>query len=92
VLNLEHFFSSVGTAPTTARKEAAHMARKAYNTRVARKTRAYQVKKAATDAEADTGRDKCVSWPGSKAAFETLHTIFTNHLRSLKPSAMAHLI
>ena len=50
-------------APTTARKEAAQMARKAYDKRVARKKRAGQVKKAATDAEANAGRVKCVSRP-----------------------------
>jgi hypothetical protein len=52
------------TAPTTARKEAARMAREAYDTRVARKTRADQVAamrvKAATDAKANPGRDMCV--------------------------------
>jgi hypothetical protein len=53
------------TAPTTARKEAAQMARKAYNKRVARKTRANQVKKAATDAEANAESECFLSWPRS---------------------------
>jgi hypothetical protein len=42
-------------APTTARKESAQMATNAYDERLARKTRADQVKKAATDAEAAAG-------------------------------------
>jgi hypothetical protein len=54
---------------TTARKETARMARKAYDKREARKTRADKVAamrvKAATDAEANAGRGKCVSRPGS---------------------------
>ena len=62
VLNLELFFSSIGielvdvcpvAAPTTAKKEAAQVARKACDKRVATKTRADQVKKVATDAEAN---------------------------------------
>jgi hypothetical protein len=57
------------TTPTTARKEAARMAREAYDKRVASKTKADQVVairvKAATDAESNAGRGKCASWPGS---------------------------
>jgi hypothetical protein len=57
-------------APTTARKEAAaRMARKAYDKRLGKKTRADQVSAmrvtAAADAEVNAGFDKCVSWPGS---------------------------
>jgi hypothetical protein len=56
-------------APMTARKDSARMARKAYDKRVAKNTKADQVSamrvKAATDAEANAGRDKCVSRPGS---------------------------
>jgi hypothetical protein len=53
------------TAPTTARKEAAQMARKVYDKRVVKKTWADQVKRAATDAEANPERGKCISRPGS---------------------------
>jgi hypothetical protein len=56
-------------APTTARKEAARVARKAYERRVASKTRADQVEvtraKAASDAEANVGRGKCSLRPES---------------------------
>jgi predicted nuclease with RNAse H fold len=72
VLNLEQTFSSFGiemvdlypvAAPKTARKEAARVARKAYERRMASKTRADQV--AASDAEANAGRGKCLSRPES---------------------------
>ena len=58
------------TTPTTTRKEAvARVARKANDKRVARKTMADQAAairvKAATDAEANAGRGKCVSRPGN---------------------------
>jgi hypothetical protein len=48
------------------------MARKAYDTRVARKTRADQVKKVATVAEANAGHDKSV-YRGREARLHSKH-------------------
>jgi hypothetical protein len=57
------------SAPKTAKKAAARMAKKAYEKQMARKTRADQVsattEKAATDSEANAGRGRFVSRPGS---------------------------
>jgi hypothetical protein len=65
------------TAPTKAREEAARVAREAYDKLVARKTSSDQVAamrvKAATAAEANVGRAKFVSRPGSRG--EILRTL-----------------
>jgi hypothetical protein len=61
---------SVAALAAVRKAAAARMARKAYEKRVARKARADQAsvtsEKPDTDSEADTGRGKCPSRPGSR--------------------------